>query len=75
MELDTSTAGGAAISPAELDQMLRMRRGASCAQETHAREMLTNEALLGEARRELDLISWRGDPMKAPQPLQRLTRG
>src|SRR5262249_26099265 len=51
----------------------RLRRGASCAQEMHAREMLTNEAMLGEAQRDLDLISWRGDPMKAPQPLQRLT--
>ena len=67
VELDASTAGGAALLPAELDQMLsRLRRGASYAQEMHAREMLTNEALLGEARRDLDLISWRGDPMKAP---------
>jgi hypothetical protein len=52
-----------------------MRHCASCAQETHALEMLTNEAMPGEARRDLVLISWRGDPMKAPQPLQRLTRG
>ena len=30
------------------------------------RGTLTNEALLREARRDLDLISWRGDPMKTP---------
>src|SRR5437867_4476959 len=63
-----------------LAQMLqRMRRCASCARETPALEMLTNEAMLREARLDLDLISRRGDPMeeacKAPQPLQTLTRG
>jgi hypothetical protein len=59
-----------------LAQMLqRMRRCVSCSHETPALEMLTNEAMLREARLDLDLISRRGDPMKAPQPLQMLTMG
>jgi hypothetical protein len=59
--------GGAPISPRELDQMRsRMWRSALCAQQTQARERLTNEALLRDARRDFDLISRRGDPMKGP---------